>query len=63
MHIEEIYEIYLQYPSIQTDSRKLKKNDLFFALKGANFNGNLFAKQAIEKGAAFVFADEKISIY
>jgi len=62
MHIEEIYEIYLQYPSIQTDSRKLQKKDLFFALKGANFNGNLFAEQALEKGAAFVFADEKISI-
>jgi len=62
MHLEEIYEIYLQYPSIQTDSRKLRKNDLFFALKGANFNGNLFAEQALEKGAAFVFADEKISI-
>lgn len=62
MRIEEIYEIYLQYPSIQTDSRKLQKDDLFFALKGANFNGNLFAKQALEKGAAFVFADEKISM-
>ena len=61
MRIEEIYKIYLQYPSIQTDSRKLQKDDLFFALKGTSFNGNLFAKQAIEKGAAFVFVDEKIS--
>src|SRR6476620_3852038 len=61
MGIEEIYEIYQQYPSIQTDSRKVQKNDLFFALKGPKFNGNLFAGQAIEKGAAFVFADEKIS--
>ena len=58
MQIEEIYKIYQQYPSVQTDTRKLKTNDLFFALKGPNFNGNLFAKQALEKGAAFVFADE-----
>jgi UDP-N-acetylmuramoyl-tripeptide--D-alanyl-D-alanine ligase len=61
MAIEEIYKIYLQHPSVQTDSRKLEKNDLFFALKGTSFNGNLFAEQAIEKGAAFVFVDEKIS--
>jgi UDP-N-acetylmuramoyl-tripeptide--D-alanyl-D-alanine ligase len=61
MRIEDIYKIYLQHPSIQTDSRKLQKNDLFFALKGASFNGNFFAEQAIEQGAAFVFIDEKIS--
>jgi UDP-N-acetylmuramoyl-tripeptide--D-alanyl-D-alanine ligase len=60
MRIEEVYKIYLQYPSIQTDSRKLQENDLFFALKGASFNGNLFAEQALKKGAAFVFVDEKI---
>ena len=61
MRIEEIYKIYRQYPSIQTDTRHLQKNDLFFSLKGLNFNGNLFAAQALEKGAAYVFADEKIS--
>ncbi|HEY5407768.1 MAG TPA: UDP-N-acetylmuramoyl-tripeptide--D-alanyl-D-alanine ligase [Ginsengibacter sp.] len=61
MNIEEIYKIYQEYPSIQTDTRKLKKDDLFFALKGPNFNGNLFAEKALEKGAAYVFTDEKIS--
>ena len=61
MQIENIYKIYRQYPSIQTDTRKLKKGDLFLALKGPNFNGNLFAEQALEKGAAYVFTDEKIS--
>jgi UDP-N-acetylmuramoyl-tripeptide--D-alanyl-D-alanine ligase len=61
MQIEDIYEIYQQNPSIETDTRKLKKDDLFFALKGPNFNGNLFAQQALEKGAAYVIADEKIS--
>lgn len=61
MNIEEIYKIYQQYPSIQTDTRQLKKDDLFFALKGPNFNGNNFAKQALEQGAAYVIADEKLS--
>ena len=58
MKIEELYPIYLQYPSIQTDTRKLKKGDLFFALKGPSFNGNSFAQQAIEAGAAYAVIDE-----
>ncbi|MBS1599340.1 MAG: UDP-N-acetylmuramoyl-tripeptide--D-alanyl-D-alanine ligase [Bacteroidetes bacterium] len=57
--IEEIYELYKKFPSIQTDTRKLAKDDLFFALKGENFNGNLFAQQAIDKGAAYVIVDEQ----
>lgn len=60
MHIEEIYKIYQKFPSVQTDTRNLKKGDLFFALKGPHFNGNQFAAQAIEKGAAYIFADEEI---
>jgi UDP-N-acetylmuramoyl-tripeptide--D-alanyl-D-alanine ligase len=58
MNIEEIYKIYQQFPSIETDTRKIKKDDIFFALKGPNFNGNHFAKQALEAGAAYVVADE-----
>lgn len=59
MQIEKLYEIYLQHPSVQTDTRKLKPGDLYFALKGANFNGNSFAQQALEAGAAFAVIDEK----
>jgi UDP-N-acetylmuramoyl-tripeptide--D-alanyl-D-alanine ligase len=59
MVIEELYAIYLEYASIQTDTRKLKAGDIFFALKGENFNGNAFAKQAIESGAAYAVIDEK----
>lgn len=58
MDIASLYEIYLQYPSIQTDTRKLKTGDIFFALKGPNFNGNLFAKQALDAGAAYAIIDE-----
>lgn len=59
MQIEDIYKIYQQYPSVQTDTRKLKKGDIFFALKGPNFNGNLFAKQALDAGASYMIVDEQ----
>jgi UDP-N-acetylmuramoyl-tripeptide--D-alanyl-D-alanine ligase len=61
MSIAELYQIYLSHPSVQTDSRNIKKGDLFFALKGPNFNGNLFAQKAIEAGAFCVIVDEPIS--
>ena len=58
MQIEELYKIFLAHPYIQTDTRKLKAGDLFFALKGPSFNGNLFAKQALDAGAAYAIIDE-----
>ena len=60
MKIEQLYQLYLQYPFIQTDTRKIKEGDIFFALKGPNFNGNLFARQALEKGAKYAVVDELI---
>src|SRR5204863_8435336 len=59
MQIEELYKIYQQYPSVQTDTRKLKDGDIFFALKGDNFNGNTFAQKAIAAGAAYAVIDEQ----
>lgn len=59
MNIEEIYSLYEQYPSVQTDTRKLRPGDIFFALKGDHFNGNSFAKKAIEAGAAYAIIDEE----
>lgn len=56
--IEELYSLYQRYPSVQTDTRKLKAGDLFFALKGPNFNGNAFVPQALEAGAAACVIDE-----
>lgn len=58
MEIPELYKLYLQHPSVQTDTRKLQNGDIFFALKGPNFNGNAFAKQALEAGAAYAVIDE-----
>ena len=60
--IEFLYEIFKQHPQVQTDTRKLQKGDIYFALKGPNFNGNLFALNALEAGAAYVIVDETISI-
>jgi UDP-N-acetylmuramoyl-tripeptide--D-alanyl-D-alanine ligase len=59
MTTEELYKIYLKNPSVQTDTRKLKPGDIFFALKGDHFNGNTFAKQAINIGAIYAVIDEK----
>lgn len=61
MDIKELYKLYLQHPSIKTDTRKLENGDLFFALKGPNFNGNHFAIQALNAGAAYVIADENLN--
>jgi UDP-N-acetylmuramoyl-tripeptide--D-alanyl-D-alanine ligase len=58
MNLAAIYQIYLKHPVVCTDTRKLTPSCLFFALKGDNFNGNLFASKAIEGGAAYVIVDE-----
>lgn len=60
MQIENLYTIYKQYPSISTDTRNIIQDSLFFALKGANFNGNEFADQALANGARFAIIDEEI---
>ncbi|MGK0413898.1 MAG: UDP-N-acetylmuramoyl-tripeptide--D-alanyl-D-alanine ligase [Polaribacter sp.] len=59
MNIAELHQLFLQHPNVSTDTRKISKNDIFFALKGDNFNGNEYALKAIEKGAAYVIVDEK----
>jgi len=59
MNINSIYALFLKHPLITTDSRNCLKGSLFFALKGASFNGNLFAKDAIQKGCSYAFVDEK----
>lgn len=59
MNTEDLYKIYLQYPSVQTDTRKLKEGDLFFALKGPNFNANEFAQKAIDAGASYAIIDDE----
>lgn len=54
----QLYEIFLKHPEITTDSRKVRSSCLFFALKGDHFNGNQFAREALDAGAAYAITDE-----
>ncbi len=58
MTIDALYQLFLEFPKISTDTRKIEANSLFFALKGENFNGNSFAAEALKKGAAYAIIDE-----
>jgi UDP-N-acetylmuramoyl-tripeptide--D-alanyl-D-alanine ligase len=60
MSIKNLFELYQQHPCITTDSRDCPEGSIFIALKGDNFNGNLFAIQALEKGCAYAIVDEDI---
>ncbi|MBC6998499.1 UDP-N-acetylmuramoyl-tripeptide--D-alanyl-D-alanine ligase [Cytophaga sp. FL35] len=59
MEIQQIHEQFLANPIVCTDTRKITKGCIFFALKGINFNGNKYASQALEKGACLAIVDEQ----
>lgn len=59
MNTELLYDIYLSHPIVSTDTRNITKGCLFFSLKGEHFNGNQFAKNALENGAAYAIIDEE----
>lgn len=58
MTIQQLYDCFLKSSGVCTDTRKISADCIFFALKGDNFNGNEFAKQALEAGAKWVIVDE-----
>ncbi|GAB1857482.1 UDP-N-acetylmuramoyl-tripeptide--D-alanyl-D-alanine ligase [Flavobacteriaceae bacterium MHTCC 0001] len=58
MDIKALHQLFLSCNSVCTDTRKIKKNDLFFALQGDNFNGNAYAKEALNTGAKYAVIDE-----
>ena len=58
MTIENLHTLFLKHQLIDTDTRKIRRNSLFFALKGENFNGNKFANEALNKGASYAIIDE-----
>lgn len=58
MKINQLHTIYLNSSGICTDTRTLKKDCIFFALTGENFNGNEYASKAIELGASNVVIDD-----
>ena len=57
MNISKIYALFNQHSSVSIDTRSLKPKDIFFAIKGPNFDGNNFALDAIKKGASYVISD------
>ena len=56
--MEKLFDLFYQSTGICTDTRHIQAGSLFIALKGDNFNGNLFAQQAIDSGALFAIVDE-----
>ena len=58
MNIEDLYSLYTKNYLVDTETRTIRPNSIFFALKGDNFNGNTFAKKAIELGASYCVIDE-----
>lgn len=59
MDIQSLYQLFLDSSGVCTDTRKIKEGCIFFALKGPSFNGNNFAKDALQSGAKFTIVDEK----
>lgn len=59
MNIEQLYKIYCNSYLVDTDTRKVRKNSIYFALKGENFNGNKFAAIALKNGATYAIVDEE----
>lgn len=59
MEIEQLYECFVRCKQVSTDSRNCPKDSLFFAMRGANFNGNAYVSKAFEQGCAMAVIDDK----
>lgn len=62
MDTSQIYQLYLENRLISTDSRRISEGCIFFALRGESFDGNKFAAQALEKGAAYAIVDDPAAV-
>ena len=59
MILEKLHQLFLASTGVSIDTRKILEQQLFFALKGDNFNGNEYAEQAINEGASYAIVDEE----
>ncbi|MDH6250421.1 UDP-N-acetylmuramoyl-tripeptide--D-alanyl-D-alanine ligase [Chryseobacterium sp. H1D6B] len=59
MNIEDFYPLFLQSDKVTIDSRKVGKNDVFFAFSGDNFNAATLAEKAVDNGALAVIVEQK----
>lgn len=60
--ISDLYELFRSHPHVSTDTRRIEPDSIFFALRGANFDGNRFAAEALEKGAAAAVIDDPAAL-
>ncbi|MFO7701393.1 UDP-N-acetylmuramoyl-tripeptide--D-alanyl-D-alanine ligase [Psychroflexus maritimus] len=58
MNIKEIHQLFLNTSGVCTDTRKIQKNQIYFALKGDHFDGNKFVNEAFKKGASYAIVDD-----
>ena len=58
--VSQLYQVFRQHRDVSTDTRKITKGCIFFALKGPNFNANQFAEKALHEGAAFAVIDDPV---
>ncbi len=56
--ISDLCELFRRHPQVSTDTRSIAPGSIFFALRGANFDGNRFAAAALERGAAAAVVDD-----
>ncbi len=57
--ISDLHKIFLASSGISTDTRNIIQDSVFFALKGANFDGNTFAQKALDSGAKYAVVDDQ----
>lgn len=62
MEIATLYRLFQECQKISTDTRNILPGSIFFALRGATFNGNQFAEKALELGARLAIVDEPVPI-
>lgn len=59
MDIKTLHNLFLKFPKVSTDTRKVIKDSIFFALRGENFDGNEYAEEALRNGAKYAIIDNK----
>ena len=57
--MSSLYNLFLSSEGVCTDTRTIKPGQIFFALKGENFDGNAFICKALEAGASYAVASIK----
>lgn len=59
MRIEDLYSLFCAHPKVVKDTRLNVEDSIYFSLKGGNFNGNVYASDALDKGAAYAVIDDE----